>query len=85
VSTVLLDLDDIQGNVAPGFRSDFQDMLFVRFPGAAAGRQWLAALYPEVSTAHEIAAFVQLRKILRRSSKNAPRRRGAARPERPSS
>jgi Dyp-type peroxidase family len=60
-----LDLDDIQGGIVPGFRSDFQDLLFVRFPSQAAGRAWLGLLYEEVSSAREIATFGETRQLIR--------------------
>ena len=65
MATRVLDLDDIQGNVTPGFRSDFQDLLFVRFPNAAVGRQWLRALYSEVTSAKELVTFAQVRSLVR--------------------
>jgi Dyp-type peroxidase family len=69
VGTVKLDLDQVQGNIIPGFLNDFQQFLFVRFPSGTAARRWLAELFPEVSSAREIATFSLLRQLLRHPPK----------------
>jgi hypothetical protein len=53
---VELNLNQIQGNVVPGFNEDHQAFMFVRFPGAAALRAWLAELVPEIASAGEVLA-----------------------------
>jgi Dyp-type peroxidase family len=65
VAVAKLDLDQIQGNIIPGFLSDFQQLLFVRFPSGAAGRRWLGELTFEVNSAREIATFMVLRQLIR--------------------
>jgi Dyp-type peroxidase family len=50
-----LDLNDVQGNIVPGFFKDVQDFLFVRCPDAQSGRDWLAHLCKQpVSSAQDI-------------------------------
>ncbi|CAN5669908.1 peroxidase [soil metagenome] len=51
-----LELDEIQGNVLPGFNNHHQAMVFVRFPSATAGREWLATVSAAVAPASEVAA-----------------------------
>src|SRR5438132_1629678 len=51
----LPNLSDIQGSIVPGFFKDVQDFLFVRFPDAQAGRDWLAHLCKQpISSAQDI-------------------------------
>jgi hypothetical protein len=60
-----LQLDRIQGNIAPGFRKDHQAFLLVRFPEGPSARDWLEAFRPDVSSAREVATFNQLFKLVR--------------------
>jgi Dyp-type peroxidase family len=66
-------LDQVQGNVTPGFRKDVQSMLFLRYPsGAFAGpdlggapetanvRAWLGKLLPSIASAEEVATYNRL-------------------------
>jgi Dyp-type peroxidase family len=53
-----LRLDNIQGNVTPGFRSSHQAFMFVRFPGRPAATAWLGELQPEIASAQEVATFL---------------------------
>lgn len=51
-------LDEVQGNVTPGFRKDHQAFLFLRFPGDPdAVRAWLARLLPGITSARQVATF----------------------------
>jgi Dyp-type peroxidase family len=52
-----LDLDNIQGNILPGFNKDHQAFLFVRFQGGEQGARWLSELQPQVASAREVEAF----------------------------
>jgi Dyp-type peroxidase family len=52
-----LHLDEIQGNVVPGFSKDHQAFLFVRFDNAEQGRAWLRAVRLHVASATEVQAF----------------------------
>jgi hypothetical protein len=54
---VHLDLDNIQGNIAPGFNKDHQVFLVVRFRGGNEGAKWLSELHPQVASAREVEAF----------------------------
>ena len=64
-STYTVDLDQIQGNVTPGFRKDCQDYLFFRLPpetfpptsDRTEARAWLSALRSSISTARDVATF----------------------------
>jgi Dyp-type peroxidase family len=47
----LLDLDEIQGNVLPGFKKDHQHFVFFSIDDAAAARAWLSKLYTRLSSA----------------------------------
>jgi Dyp-type peroxidase family len=52
-----LDLNDIQGNIVPGFNKDHQAFIFVRFRSGECGQKWLAALQPEIASATEVNGF----------------------------
>jgi Dyp-type peroxidase family len=54
-----LDLDEIQGDITPGFRKDWQDFVFLFFDdgGAAPARQWLARLHPALSSARRVIEY----------------------------
>ena len=60
-----LDLEQIQGNVVPGFNKDHQAFVFVRFGDGEAGRAWLARLQPHVASAREVLSFKALFKSIR--------------------
>lgn len=68
MGTYSVDLDQIQGNVTPGFRKDHQDFLFFRLPpetfasppDRTQARAWLAALRSSIATAREVATFNDL-------------------------
>lgn len=51
-----LDLDEIQGNVLPGFNNHHQALVLVGFPTPAAGRAWLAAVTMKIASASEVMA-----------------------------
>jgi Dyp-type peroxidase family len=52
-----LELEQIQGNVVPGFSKDHQAFVFVRFQGADEARAWLSALQPHIASATEVQSF----------------------------
>jgi Dyp-type peroxidase family len=54
---VRLDLNNIQGNLVPGFNKDHQAFVLVRFRASEQGRKWLAGLQPEIASANEVEAF----------------------------
>jgi Dyp-type peroxidase family len=60
-----LDSSNIQGNIVPGFNKDHQAFVLVRFRTGECGREWLAALQPEIASAKEVEAFNVLFKSLR--------------------
>ncbi len=58
------ELDEVQGNVTPGFRKDSQELLFVRFGDNATGaRAWLADLLPSVTRARSVAEASRARRL----------------------
>lgn len=69
----------VQGNVAPGFRKDFQVFLFLQFPPETSNdqrraRRWLSRVRPDVASAYEVAVFNRLYKHVRqRTGKDAAR------------
>ena len=67
---IRLRLDNIQGNVTPGFRKDHQALIFVRFPDRRAARRWLSALQPEIASAKEVATFNQLFRFVKQRQRN---------------
>jgi Dyp-type peroxidase family len=58
-------VQDVQGNVAPGFRKGYQALLLVRFPDRAAPHDWLTELNPRVTSAREVLDFVRERRLAR--------------------
>ena len=77
------DLNDIQGDIVPGFRNDYRDLLFLRFPDRESARRWLGQLYNDVSSAKDVATFTQLRGVVRHPPKLGPLAGGAVPPVRP--
>lgn len=69
----VLALDQIQGNVVPGFHKNHQTLLYLAIDDPARFRGWLARIAPEVATAAEVLAFNRLYKALRfRRRRNPP-------------
>src|SRR5215208_2535375 len=70
-------LDQVQGNITPGFRKDVQSLLFLRFaPGAFTGRPgsspeaaslraWLGKLRPCIASAEEVATYNRLYRLVK--------------------
>jgi Dyp-type peroxidase family len=62
-----LELDQIQGNVIPGFNKEHQAVVLAHFRDASAGRTWLRRLRHddvwEVTSAEEVVTFRQLRSL----------------------
>jgi Dyp-type peroxidase family len=77
--TYTVDLDQIQGNVTPGFRKDHQEFLFFRLPPETfasppdrmAAKAWLQALRSSIATAREVATFNDLFLRLKRRISSA--------------
>jgi Dyp-type peroxidase family len=65
---IRLRLENIQGNVTPGFRSDHQALMLVRLPHGRAAREWLRQLVPGIASAQQVATFLaELRRPHRES------------------
>jgi Dyp-type peroxidase family len=61
----VLALDQIQGNIFPGFNKDHQTLLFLRIDDASAFTGWLADFVRTVATTEDVLAFNRLFKSLR--------------------
>ena len=74
----VLDVDEIQGNILPGFGSRHQVLLGLKFVEGQTGeaRSWLARLAPSIATLDQVNTLRNLRRSLLR--------RGAALPAAPS-
>ncbi|TKB71215.1 MAG: Dyp-type peroxidase [Nitrospira sp.] len=62
----VLDLDDIQGNILPGFKKDAQHFVFLRVVDAQLAKKWLRGLAPRLSSAKEVMEAHTLWKGMRR-------------------
>src|SRR5262245_57331539 len=60
----LLEINQIQGNIFPGFSKDHQTLLFLRIDDPDAFRVWLAGILPQVATTEFVMAFNRLFKGL---------------------
>jgi Dyp-type peroxidase family len=58
-------VDQIQGNIFPGFLKDFQTLLFLQITDPAAFAQWLKRLLPRIATMEMVVAFNRLHKYIR--------------------
>ena len=56
----MLAVNQIQGNVIPGFNKDFQAFLFLKIVEVSRFRRWLGTL--SFTTMEQVLAFVRLRK-----------------------
>jgi Dyp-type peroxidase family len=61
-----LAVDQIQGNIFPGFSKDNQTLIFLRIDNAAEFARWLGAFVPLLATVEDVLAFNRLFKNLRR-------------------
>ncbi len=66
VAEPVLDGNEIQGNILPGFSKDHQTLLLLRIVDPAAARRWLADLVPHVATLAEVHHFKRLFEHTRR-------------------
>jgi Dyp-type peroxidase family len=60
-----LAIDEIQGNIFPGFSKDFQTLLFLRIDHPVAFARWLEELIPSVATMADVLLFAEQFKALR--------------------
>jgi Dyp-type peroxidase family len=56
----VLDVDEIQGNVLPGFSKDHQTLLLLNIVDPAAAGRWLGRLVPHIATLREVHDFKRL-------------------------
>lgn len=68
----VLAVDEIQGNVMPGFGSFVQTFLGIRFEDADSGRRWLSDVVPAVSTLRQVNDARNLRRRAARSGQPRP-------------
>ena len=60
-----LAVDQIQGNILPGFLKDFETLLFLRIDNVSACKAWLKEITPLIATANEVLTFNRLFKAIR--------------------
>jgi hypothetical protein len=60
-----LEIDEIQGNVIPGFNKDHQILVFLSLTDVAKAKAWLRATIPQIATAREVLAFNRLFREIR--------------------
>lgn len=68
----VLDLDDIQGSIIPGFKKDVQHFLFLGIRDVLLARKWLTSLAPRLSSAREVNEAHLLWKAMRRKLNRDP-------------
>ena len=61
----LLELDDIQGAIIPGFKKDHAALLYLRINDRAGCKAWLAEQAKEVARADEVLCFNRLHRTMR--------------------
>jgi Dyp-type peroxidase family len=62
-----LELDEIQGDIIPGFNKDYASFLFFALPAdQSQAREWLRDLVDQVATAEEVKQFNDLFRAIRR-------------------
>ena len=61
----VLPLDDVQGNVLPGFNKRHQQLVGLRIVDLGGTKRWISALAPEITTASEVVHFKELRRALK--------------------
>lgn len=62
----VLDADEIQGNIVPGFSKDHQTLVFLTVIDPVAAARWLARAIPHVATLREVEDFKRLFERTRR-------------------
>jgi Dyp-type peroxidase family len=68
----VLNLANIQGNVAPGFRKGHQAFIFGRFSSGASALRWLHDIVGEVSSAEQVATFNRVFRMVRDALGDGP-------------
>jgi hypothetical protein len=68
-----LELDQIQGDIVPGFKKDHQAYLFFEIIDAKAARVWLKQLLPRLATAEEVATYNRLFKLVKKRAQEGSR------------
>src|SRR5688572_30726418 len=70
----VLEADEIQGNIMPGFNTLAQGFLGVRWPrnGAPAARRWLREILPLVSTLRQVNDHRNVRRRALRAGQERP-------------
>jgi len=61
----ILRLDDVQGNILPGFNKRHQLVIGLCIADVPAAKRWFAATAPEITTATEVQRYKDLRRALR--------------------
>jgi Dyp-type peroxidase family len=63
----LLAVDEIQGNILPGFGTEGQILLFLKIDDAPAARRWLRELAPRISTLRQTNEVREVRRAVARA------------------
>src|ERR1041385_7550497 len=61
----VLDVEDIQGNILPGFNKDHLTLLFFCITDVSSTRSWLRELAPNVATTREVLDDRRLRRMIK--------------------
>jgi hypothetical protein len=72
-NNLLLEVDEIQGNILAGFAKDFQTNIYLKITDVKAFRTWLKGLIPLIATTAQVVAFNRLFKALRSRQQRPPR------------
>ncbi len=61
----ILDVNEIQGNIIPGFNKDHQTLLFFKIVDASQAKKWIALISSQISTLYEVQSFKKAYKSLK--------------------
>ena len=61
----VLDVNEIQGNIIPGFNKDHQTLLFFEIVDASHAKKWIALISSQISTLYEVQSFKKAYKSIK--------------------
>jgi Dyp-type peroxidase family len=70
---LLLDVDEVQGNILAGFSKDFQTNIYLTITNVKAFQLWLKAVIPLIATTAQVLAFNRLFKAVRSRQQRPPK------------
>ncbi|GET41978.1 Dyp-type peroxidase [Microseira wollei] len=62
----ILEVNEIQGNVLPGFNKNYQTLLFLKINSKELTKSWLRQVQPQIATLEEVFAFNATYKAIRK-------------------